>query len=219
MIMLMIDPSMPGAPSAPPPAPAPNNGANFDFIMKNAPKPRGPLFGGGGSSTTKRLMVVVGGGIVLIILAIIIASVLGSSGKASTKVLIDIAQEQQEIVRVAGVGVSKSQTSATKNLAMTIQYSVLSNQQATLSYLGGKGHKLKTKDLGLKQNAKTDNILTLASQNNTFDEAFKQTIFTQLNDNKSAIKSAYDSSHSKSERELLQDSYDSVALILQSGQN
>jgi hypothetical protein len=217
----MIDPSMPPSSQPPPPpaAPPPNNANKFDFIVKNPPKARMPLFGGGGSSTTKRLIVVIGGGVVLIIIAIVLAGILGSAGKSSTKALIDIAQEQQEIVRVSGVGVTKSQTSATKNLAMTIQYSVLTNQQSTISLLAGKGHKLKTKDLGLKHDIKTDNILTLASQNNTFDEAFKQIIYSQLNDYKSALKTAYDGSHSKSERKVLQDSFDSTALILQNSQN
>lgn len=76
------------------------------------------------------------------------------------------------------------------------------------------GKKVKTKTLGLKINTMTDQQLTAAATNSTYDATFKQIMQTQLTDYQTAIKQAYQQTAGAKGRKLLNDDYKASQLLL-----
>lgn len=197
-------------PPAPPPAPMPQNNSPYDFIMSPQQK-SGRGFNG---NFKQRLIIVAGGGLLLLIAAIIFISVIGSSGKSGTDSLISLAQQQNEIVRVAELAESKATDSATKNFAVTTQLSVKSAQTQVLAQLGKSGHKLKPDQLALKQNGDTDKQLDNAATAGNFDKTFEELMQKELAKYRTALQSAYTNASSTNERQLLEASFTSASNLL-----
>lgn len=208
MIMLM----QPSSPSpAPPPAPMPPvNQGPYDFIMKEDQKK--PRFSFSGSK--KQILFLSLAAVILIMIVFIAGALITSSGKSTTQTLVNLAEEQTELARVADIGVAKSRGSASKNLATTTKLAMQSSLQDTIALLKKQGHKLKTKELSLKRNAATDTTLNNAALNNNFDDTFLQIMQSQLKTYQTDVKQAFDASKSKNEKALLAASYNGMTVIL-----
>ncbi|MGZ6005072.1 MAG: hypothetical protein ACXWLH_02880, partial [Candidatus Saccharimonadales bacterium] len=168
----------------------------------------------GGGSKTRRILIVVAGIIfILVIVIVLFSSVFKSSGGAVVQ-LTDLAQQQSEIARVADIGVQKAVSSATKNFAHTTKLTMLSSQNDTLAVLKKSGHKISDKQLALKTNSATDQQLDAASANSTFDATFTKLITDELNSYRTSLQSDYRLATSTNEKVLLQDSFNSVSLLL-----
>ena len=129
--------------------------------------------------------------------------------------LTDLAQQQQEIIRVAGLGLAQpTATLDTKNFAITAQVSMQSDQKAVLGIIAKNGTKLGPKNLGLKTNANTDAQLKTAAQNGVFDKTFVQILDSQLTTYSTALQDLYKSSKKATDRQFLQSSYKSAQLLL-----
>jgi hypothetical protein len=200
---------------APPPVDLPSASQTpYDFIMQSQNSNKSK-FGTGGSPKSRFIFLAIVGG-VLFSLIIIVIAIVTSSGKSGTQSLISLAQEQNEIIRVSDIGVSKARTADAKNLAAITAYSFRSTQADTLALLAKQGHKLKTKDLALKQNSATDSELNTADLNNRFDETFKKLLATSLATYQQDVKHIYDTTSSKSEKTVLSTSYNGVSLLVDS---
>lgn len=199
----------PNAPPAPPPAPLPNgNASNYDFIM-NSPQPKK-----GFGSMKQRLLIVLVGGLVLLTIIIVVFAMLSGSGGSSVDNLTSLAQQQTEIARIADIGVQKSTSDATKNLAYTTKLSLLSSQQQTVAFLAKKGKKLNEKTLALKKNSTTDQRLSDAESNNTFDETFTKLLNDELTSYRTAVQAEFKTSTNNAERLILQDSFNGTSLLI-----
>lgn len=163
-----------------------------------------------------RIIVVAGGTLLLIVLAAVFFSILSSSGKNGTQTLISLAQEQNELVRVATIGTTKARSADALNLAATTQLSLESTQTQTVALLQKQGHKLSSKDLALKQDSKTDTALDAAAQNSTFDQTFIKLLAGHLSTYRTNVKNAYDQSANKTERDILNEAYVGVNTLLSS---
>lgn len=148
------------------------------------------------------------------IIALVVISFISNAGKSSSQSLIDLARQQQELIRVAEIGVSGSRSTNTKNLAATAQLSLQTTQNDTIALLKKQGYKLSVKDLALKENSQTDQQLDAANLNNSFDDTFTKLIRTQLANYRSSLNGAYKASKSKTERQILQTSYNGVTLLI-----
>jgi len=203
----------PNAPyPAPPPVPMPPiEKSPYDFIMKDPPKKSGfPGLGG----NKKQLMFLAVIALVVMILILIIGSVVSNSGKSTTQTLIELAEEQTELVRVANVGTKKSRGAEAKSLATTTMLAVQTSQQDTVALLKKQGHKLNAKQLASKRSAKTDEALNTGDLNNTFDDAFMQVIQASLKTYQTDVKLAYDASTNKTEKAILAGSFNGINIIL-----
>ncbi len=202
---------------APPPAPLPNGNSqnSYDFIFNNPQPPKRGLGSAlSGNSKKQRIIIAVIGGVILIIVAMAAFSFITSSGKSSTQALIELAQEQTELVRVADTGVGKARSGATKNLAITTQLSLQTTQLDTIALLKKNGHKLGAKQLGLKQSAATDQQLTVAVASNTFDEIFTELLHKQLAAYRVSLQKVYKTATNKTEKQILQTSFNGVTLLI-----
>lgn len=181
----------------------------YDFILNHSPQ-KPSRFGG---SLRNRIIIVVGGVMVLLVAVLVLTSLLGGGGNA--KSLVELSQQQQELIRVAGIGVNQvGAAQSTQNLAITTQLAVQTDQTKTLAQLKKTGHKVKQAELNLKKNTSTDQQLTTAAQNNGFDAAFIAALQTQLKSYRTSLQQAYKGTTRQSDRKLLQASFNNATYLI-----
>lgn len=215
MLMVMQTTNDPKTPNqAPPPMAQPTESDDpYKFIFdpnKGPPKKLIP------STSTKRgrILVIGVGLIVLVIIISIVSSLITNAGQAGTKDLIDLAQRQQEIVRVAQIGTTKAKEQDTLNLAVNTQLAVASDQQQLLAKLKKSNIKLRSKELSLRLNSRTDALLVQAEQNNQFDEIFTKTIMSQLTSYQKAINKSYTTNSGQNTRTLLKTEFNNAGKLI-----
>jgi hypothetical protein len=194
----------------PPASPGPGSQTPYDFFLKDQPKLKKDLSLGGGS-LKKRLLIAGVGVVVLLMVLIVFMSLVFGGNKGVNQQLLELAQEQTEIVRVADVGVTKSRGAAAKNLAITTKYSVTTSLNELLSLLKKKANG---KELGLKKNSRTDQTLDSAATNDNFDEVFTETLQTSLKAYRTNAKKIYDASSGQKTKKVLADAYNGVSVLL-----
>lgn len=222
------------APGGPPPAPQPQfaqtnqppdpqAGAGgpynpqYGFIMEPPPPPRRSLLPTDASMPI-RIGIMAGGVLVLLILFLVIKGLLSGGGNSVS--FISIAQDQQEMIHIVTNTTTpqanqQAELSATnQNFAITAQLSLTSAQRQTLIYLQNNGKKVKAKTLELKISAMTDQELTAAATNSTYDSTFKQIMQSKLTDYQAALKQAYVQTGDPVGRKLLNDEYKASKLLV-----
>jgi hypothetical protein len=197
------------------------NGNQYDFIMNpgKPPKPPTKLLPSG-NSTFQRALIFGGGVVFVIVLIIIIGSALSKSGQKSTNDLVDVAQEQTELVRIATDGTINAKSQAAQNLASNVLASMTSAQTQTVAYLQDNHHKVGTKTLALKSDETATTTLTNAKEAGTYDSAFTSIIQQDLNTYATALKRAYDDKPGPKGKAMLNAQYAAAQLLnKQSQQN
>ena len=157
----------------------PNQGNPYDFIMNPAQMPkrsRNPL---SGNKFLTRIALGLGSAFVVLIILVVLVALLATN-KTNTADLVSLAQSQQEIIRIATLGTTDSNIQATRNLAVTTEYSVKSQQQIILARLNKLGKKVSSKDLTLKQDATVDQKFAAAKANSTYDQTYTQVVQDKL---------------------------------------
>lgn len=194
---------------------APNQGGNpYDFILSPAKPPKKSFGLGGGNSPMKLLLFVVGGVFLLMIVTVLVLNALSGGTNANKADLTALAQTQNEISRVSQAATTNAVQQTTKNLAITIEFSMDTEQKRTTDYLSSKGTKVSAKDLKLKQNATTDQQLSSAKTTSTYDLTYAQIMQTQLTDYSNSLKALYNKTKSKAEQNLLSDFYTQTQLLI-----
>jgi hypothetical protein len=198
----------PTAPPAPPPAPTGNGQANYDFIFNdNKPGKKSLIPMGGGKKS--RIIVVAAAAIILLFVIIIIVGLINNAGKADTESLVSAAKQQQELIRVSKIGIDKAKTQAAKNIAITTLLALESEQDDMQAAIETAGLNAK-KVLVSSPNAKTDQVLTTAEQNNRFDEEFLSIMTTSLTAYQKSVKAAYDGATSNKLKAALTTQFNSA---------
>lgn len=157
--------------------------------------------------------ILVGVGVIfLIIMAVIVASLLNSSSNAQNQRLLEIAQTQGEIGRIADASSDKISSSELAESVATLKITTISAQKDVVSLLSARGADADDKQLALGENPANDKILTEAEQNSRFDEALLALLEEQLSNYQIRLEAAYNSG-SASEQEVLSGIYDQLGLL------
>lgn len=203
----------PAAPDAPATAqPVANGQSNpYEFIFAEKPIEKKGFFDG--ASLLKRILVIIGGLAVLTIIVVLATSLFSSKDTINSR-LFTIAQEQQEIIRVAGVGSAKVTGTDARNFALNTELSLTTDQSATLTYIKAHKGKVDEKLLGAKADADTDKTLETAATNNTYDATLVQTLHSQLVTYRTNLNTTYQQISGKNARALLADSYKAADLLI-----
>lgn len=182
-------------------------GNPYEFILNPEPPKRKKLLGG--NKLLKLLIFIIGGVVAFMIIVTILLNVLAPEkiGKAE---FTSLAQTQNELIRVADQGSRDSRQQITKNLATTMQYTMITQQKLTLLKVG----KVGKKELSLKQNAATDQKLASAKQTSTFDDAFTKIAEESLNSYANEVKVLFDKAKTDADRELMSDFYKQAQLLI-----
>ncbi len=196
----------------PPQAPIPQQDP-YEFILNpEKPKRQSPL---GGASFGLKIALVALVAIIIIIGGVVAGKMLGASQDAQKDQLIEIAQTQNEIIRVATTASSQASSSNVKALATTTKISVQSSQNQIVDQLGKYGvKKVDNKLLGKTKNSKNDALLNEAKANNRYDETYRKILQEQLDDYQTKLKGNFQSA-TKKEKPILNTAFESNALIIQ----
>jgi len=186
----------------------------YDFIMNpgsgNLPKKKGGLLGSGSTPT---LILAIIGGVILVVVLFVLYSMYG--GQPDNKLqLIKVAQQQQELIRISKIGVKESTGTQSRNLAMTTQLSLTSDQAPLLASLKKQKVKIGSKQLAGLKSTKTDQMLETAKNNNRFDEEFMEYIQEQLVEYQKNLETAYKETVNKSLKETLKFQYENASVII-----
>ncbi len=199
-----MNPEQPGAPPS---------GNPYDFIVNPAKQPKQSKFASGnGSSFALRIAVIVGIAVVVMIIVGVGINLLFGQ-KTNAAVLVDIAETQSELVRVAAQS-DQASDQVVLNAATNTRYSVLTQQKLMLLFLTQHKQKVSPKQLLLKKDLTTDQQLAAAHAASTYDAVFTRIMVGQLQDYSTALSQAFKNATSASERKLLKDDYDQVQLLL-----
>lgn len=190
------------------------SGNPYDFILNPEKPKKTHKFGFGGNNLFKTIAFILGGTFILMLIATIAINLLAPKTLKKEDV-IGLAQTQQELIRVSNEATGSAVQQTTKNLAATVQYTITTQQQATLKVLLAKGVNVEKKQLELKQNADTDQQLTTATSTSTFDTVFTQIIENQLNSYASNLKQLYEQTGAdKTEKDLFAKQHTEVQLLI-----
>jgi hypothetical protein len=185
----------------------PTNHSQYDFIMSSPQGPqRSPVRG------AKPLVLIAALLAGLAIILVVAFSVL-SGGKDTSQPLIVVAQQQQEIARVADLQYSALTQQNTKNFAKNTKLTMVSDKASFTKYLNKNGVDTPDKELALGLHSATDTKFTNAVATSTLDETVKAELQSELTAYRGSLRRAYASTANSGTRELLQ-KYDKNADLL-----
>lgn len=135
-------------------------------------------------------------------------------GSDRTASLLDLAQDQTEIIRVADLAKTERSVrqTTTQNLAANTSISLTTSKLEVMEIL--KSQNIKEAQLGLKKSAKTDALLASAAANNQYDEVFTTTLTSKLEAYQTKVKTLFGSSKSAKEQQALKNAFESVTILL-----
>lgn len=187
------------------PYPGSPQGNPYEFILNPAKPPRPKRFGFGNNMAVTIAMIV-GGALLIMILLTIVTNLL-TPEKVGEKELLGLAQSQTELARISEEAVGDSTQQVTKNLATTVQYTMLTQQQQTIKVLGSIGVEVDEEVLALKQNGDTDQRFKNAQSTSTFDATYTAIIEKELNNYAGTLKHLTTQNMSQQERSRVSDYY------------
>jgi len=160
------------------------------------------------------LGLVIGGAVILMIILAVVVNLMGSSKPSNTEQMVSLIQSQNEIVRVSHEGASSAVRQTTKNLAVTAEYAMLTQQQFTTNYLAQHGRVLGEKEGTLKQNARTDQQFTTAKATSTFDLVYSQVMQNLLTTYATDLKQVFNTTQNPETKKLLGTYYEETQLLI-----
>lgn len=191
----------------------PSGGNPYEFIMSSGQPSKSTISSPDGGDMRRRILIAAIAGSFLIIAAILVFTFLSNSNKGNEETLLTIAKQQAELIRIGEAGTTKAKGPAAQNLAITTKLSISTVQKDFLSFAGKQGVKIDPKAIA-SPNAKNDSELSVAEQNNKYDEVLTAMINKQLTDYTASLKKAYNETESKSGKEVLSNAFQQAELLL-----
>lgn len=183
----------------------------YQFITDPQKQSSGPKFGG---SMKSRIIIVAGLALLLIIAASVVSVILTSINRGPVNQLKDIVAQQEEIIRIAGIGAEKAIGVDTRSYAQTVLQSVQTDQSKLITQMEKSKISITKLELASKKNTKTEEALEAASAANRYDEAIKQDLSEKVADYAESLKSAYDKGPGNAMEQVLSESFDNANAIL-----
>ena len=194
--------------------PGPSGGSPYDFIVNPSAPPSRSRLPGGNSVVTRSLLVL--GGVLVLLVIFIIGKNLLLVDSTNTPLLTTAVSQQQELIHLSGKAVLEPTIDpTTKNFALTTQLTLTSQQQQLLTYLNGQGHKIAPKQLASRVSLATDQQLTAAATDSTYDATFRQIMQTDLTAYKQTLEQAFSKTSGAVGQALINKDHESAQLLLQ----
>lgn len=184
---------------------------NYDFILNDQAKPPGrpglpklasPLY------------------LIVIMLILIVVTAIGGTllGGKKTKVgdLTAVLGQAQEINRVSALQLPRLTDQDVTSLAATTQNTLASDQAQIKKYATDHNIKIEAKKLATYEDKTTDESLAKAASNNYLASAYESYLHNALTDYQNALSSAFGNTTDITLKGLLQNSYKSAQLLLNS---
>lgn len=193
--------------------PSSPQGNPYEFILNPNQAPKKKIGGKFGNHFVLTIAAIVGGALILMIILSFVINAL-SPAKISKEDEIALAQTQTELLRISRQASSDAVQQVTKNLATTVEYTMVTQQKQTIDVLAKIKVKVNNKELALKQNATTDQKFATAKATSTFDQTYTEIIQTELTNYANTLKALSAKSASQSERDRMNDYYRQVQQLI-----
>lgn len=191
--------------------PITSDNTSYDFILKTEEPKQKPLLSRLNKKRLLLLMAIIA--TCLIILGIVMSSLNAKADAAQKQRLVQIAQMQTEIVRLAGIGAEKAVKPENQSRARAIRDGISSSLDATIKMLGYRGETPSDEILSATKNPESDNNLNKAAVYGSFDKTFEKLIDNQILDYQRLVLEA-DKAGSPSEQQTLEAAYNQANSIL-----
>ncbi len=194
------------------PPQTPDPPPNYDFFLNPTAAPKRRLLPTP-TSFKQRLLVTAIGAMVFIILVIVLLSTVFGNHTSVTG-LVTIAQEQNELIRVATEGFTNASQQTAKDLAINVELSVTTDQQELLAYLKTVGKTPSTKTLAAAYNANTDSQLNAAQVASNYDLTLSQIFKNELSTYSQTLQQTFASTTLTSQRKLISQDYSAANILI-----
>ena len=186
-------------------------GNPYDFILNPTQPPKRKLVK---DAFLIKIVVILVSVFLVMVVAAILLNVYGPKQIGAGE-LTSLAQTQTELARISQQAGTQARQQTTRNLAATVQYTMLTQQKQTLSLLKKRGKDINDKELALKQNATTDQQLKAAKTTSTFDKTYTTIVETELKTYAEHLRSlSANQSARKADRDQINDYYRQVQDLL-----
>lgn len=183
----------------------------YDFIRQYGGRPsKTPLTN---MPPVTRIAVVVVGGVLLLAVIFGFIQLLAKPSDPARTIFIGIAQQQNEIARVAKEAGLDATEQPTLNFAVTTQYSISSDQTSLLTLLTASGGVPSQQVLAATQSSATDTQLTNAKTNGTYDQTYLAIAQAQLTAYQQILKQAFTTATNVKEKQWVQKAYQNAQLL------
>lgn len=187
---------------------------DFNFLLKQDQQTQAPS--GKFSKLGKPVKILLAA--ILILIIVIFAGLIFGGSNTNSEQIIDLAAQNQEIVRVSQDQESKFTDQETIDLSATTQVVLNSQKTQLLGYLSKVNVKYNDKQLTIKKNSETDKQLQTAAQDNNLDNAYISYLKTALINYLNSINEAFNSAGSPDEKSILQSANKDIQTLLKSPQ-
>lgn len=200
-------------PEGPPPQ---SDASPYDFFLNPTQPAKKPLLPkaipdlGPGFGFTKIILIAATVFVVLGIVAVILSSTRSKSGTAPS--FVSVVAQQQEIIRVSGLGGLLVTTDSLKNFTVTTSATTTSAQTELTDYLAHHGVKIGKAELASAKNSKIDQILSAAQAASTYDASYKSTMQFLLTSYLAKLRQADSTATLESQRMII--AKDAAAAVL-----
>lgn len=163
-----------------------NQTPNFEFIMKQEPKPKRPL-----RLPTNLPRPVVLGGLAVFALLIIVMIASLFKGGGNTTGIYQLMSDANTVAIVSQDTTLSTTNTDSQNIANTVRQSMLSQQQQFKKYLISQKIKPNLKLIASKPDASSAAALSNSKLNNTYDSVYKNYLKTSLSAYQVDLKKTY----------------------------
>lgn len=182
---------------------------NFDFIMKQEPKPKRSF---SLPANLPKPLVLGVGGVILLIIILIIGSIVNGGGKETDvyKVLSDAS-----VISNTSQDADSSVTNTDiRTLAATTRQTMNSQEQQIKTYMTSRKIKIDNKKIKVKLDSQSSTQLQTAKFNNNYDAAYVAYLKSSLNAYQTDLKTTYQTS-SPGLKLILNSAHNSNQVLLQ----
>ncbi len=189
------------------PAPPPNQ---YDYILNQPAAPKRPSMLGGtnGSPIVKVVFV-----LIILTAAIAVFSVYTNLTKKDYSPVLNLAERQAEIVRVADLGLLSARDPNTLNYVASIRNITASENNDTVAFLKKHNLKVTPAKLALKKDTSIDKALATAKQDNTYDGVLIGKLNGLVYDYQKATKNVSGTNDTRSEKTLFATLYANSRIV------
>ena len=202
---------------SPAPIPIQPDQSPYDFLLNPAPAAKPSKIAGKlplpHDPFLRRIVIILGGGIGLVIVVAILASIIFGGTSASAN-LTTLAQQQNELIRIATAASNQAVSQTTKNLAINTQLVLTTDQEQLLAYAKKHGLSIGTKELAGTKSTDTDTQLSNALAASNYDVVFIQIVQSQLTTYQALVKQTFTAIHDNLGRQLLNNDYTAASALL-----
>lgn len=212
MVMQPNQPSQAPPPIDPSQMPAGNN--PYAFITNpGAPQKKSLIPLPSGASKAGKALLIVVVLILVIVVWMVVSNIMGQSQKKYRAEYIKTIKQQKELIRISELGLKKATSADARNLAITTQLTLTSEQAAIQGSAKTMGIKLNSVTLANEDTKKNNDLFTKAEQFNRFDEVFVKALQDDLTEYAKTVQVVYKGTTNKKSKDALGIQYKTAATL------